>query len=156
MVTVSALLKWTGLGKLISFYRYIYFNGPGVTRWSGIGLLLLIGLTHMYEFPEHFEAATYIGLSFGALFAGTLLSALWILKGLKWGWRLGAVISGVAFVAYIISRTLGLPGFSEAVGAWDTPAGTVSEGFDAMFLGLWFSIITGMNVASPDKRDWYD
>ncbi len=153
---MNILLRITGLGKLVSFYRYIYFNGAGVVRWSGIGLVLVIGLTHMYEFPEHFEAAEYIGLSFVALFASSLLSALWILKGLRWGWLLGAVISGVAFVSYIISRTLGLPGFSEAVGAWDTPSGTVSEIFDVMYLGLWFSIITGMNVAAPDKRNWHD
>jgi hypothetical protein len=42
---VSTLLKITGFCKLISFYRYIYFDGPGVTKFSGIGLLLVIGLT---------------------------------------------------------------------------------------------------------------
>jgi len=112
---VSTLLKITGLGKLVSFYRYISFNGPGVVKFSGVGLILLIGLTHMYVFPEHFEAASYIGLSFGALFAGTLLSALGILRGRRWGWTLGSVICAFAFVAYIITRTLGLPGFGEAL-----------------------------------------
>ena len=52
------MLKIAGVGKLISFYRYIYFNGPGVTKFSAIGLILVIGLTHMYVFPEHFEVAT--------------------------------------------------------------------------------------------------
>jgi len=153
---VSTLLKITGLGKLVSFYRYISFNGPGVVKFSGVGLILLIGLTHMYVFPEHFEAASYIGLSFGALFAGTLLSALGILRGRRWGWTLGSVICAFAFVAYIISRTLGLPGFGEAIGDWAMPAGTMAEIFEASYLGLHFSVITGMNVASPDKRDWHD
>ena len=153
---MSTLLKITGLGMLVSFYRYISFNGPGVVKFSGVGLILLIGLTHMYVFPEHFEAASYIGLSFGALFAGTLLSALGILRGRQWGWTLGSVICAFAFVAYIISRTLGLPGFGEAIGDWATPAGTMAEIFEAGYLGLHFSVITGMNVASPDKRDWHD
>lgn len=61
---MDTLLKMTGIGKLISFYRYIYFNGPGVVRWSGSGLILMIGLTHMYKFPENFEAPKYIGLVF--------------------------------------------------------------------------------------------
>ncbi len=141
---------------MISFYRYIYLNGPGVTKFSGIGLVLVIGLTHMYEFPEHFEAAPYIGLSFGALFAASLLSALGILRGSRWGWALGGVISAVAFMAYIISRTLGLPGFGEGLGNWATPAGTMAENFEALYLGLYFSVFTGMNVASPEKRDWHD
>jgi hypothetical protein len=153
---VSTLLKITGLGKLVSFYRYISFNGPGAVKFSGVGLILLTGLTHMYVFPEHFEAASYIGLSFGALFAGTLLSALGILRGRRWGWTLGSVICAFAFVAYIISRTLGLPGFGEAIGDWAMPAGTMAEIFEAGYLGLHFSVITGMNVASPDKRDWHD
>ncbi len=142
--------------KLISFYRYIYFNGPGVTKFSGIGLILIVGLTHMYVFPEHFEAAAYIGLSFGVLFAGTLLSALGILRGGQWGWALGSVICVFAFAAYIISRTLGLPGFGVAIGDWATPAGTMACIFEACYLGLHFSVITGMNVASPEKRDWHD
>jgi hypothetical protein len=153
---VSTLLKVTGIRKLISFYRYIYFNGPGVTKFSGIGLILIVGLTHMYVFPEHFEAASYIGMSFATLFAGTLLSALGILRGSRWGWTLGSVICSFAFVAYIISRTLGLPGFGEAIGDWATPAGTMAEVFEAGYLGLHFSVITGMNVASPDRRDWHD
>ncbi len=153
---MNALLRWTGIGKLISFYRYIYFNGPGVVKWSGIGLILMIGLTHMYELPKHFEAEKYIGLSFGALFAGTLLSALWILKGLRWGWTLGAVISSVAVVAYVISRTWGLPGRPEFVGRWDYPSGTVAIGFELLFVFLYFSIVTGMNVAAPNRRDWHD
>jgi hypothetical protein len=81
---MDTLLRITGIGKLISFYRYIYFNGPEVVKWSGLGLILMIGLTHMYEFPEHFEAAKYIGLSFGALFTGTLLTAWGILLGQRW------------------------------------------------------------------------
>lgn len=153
---MNTLLRITGIAKAVSFYRFIYFSGPGVVQWSGIGLILIIGLTHMYEFPEHFFAAKYIGLSFGALFAGSLLSALGILRGRRWGWALGSVLSGVAFMAYLISRIWGLPGFREAVANWSTPAGTVSLGFEAAFILLYFSIITGANVAYPDKRDWYD
>lgn len=153
---MNTLLRITGIGKLISFYRYIYFDGPRVVSGAGIVLLLLVGFTHMYAFLDHFEAAVYIGMSFAALFVGTLVSAFGILMGRKWAWALGAAISGVAFVAYIISRTWGLPGFEEGVGAWDTPAGTFAVATELLYLGLYFSIITSMNVAYPDRRDWYD
>lgn len=153
---MSTLLRWTGVGKLISFYRYIYFNGPGVVKWSGIGLILMIGLTHMYQAPETFLAEKWVGVFFGAVFAGTLLSALWMLKGLGWGWTLGSVISGVTIVAHVVSRTWGLPGWEEAIGEWDEPAGTVSVAFELLFIFLHFSIITGMNVAAPNRRNWHD
>jgi hypothetical protein len=32
----------------------------------------------------------------------------------------------------------------------------MAEIFEAGYLGLYFSVITGMNVASPDKRGWHD
>jgi hypothetical protein len=75
-------------------------------------LILVIGLTHMYVFSGHLEAAKYIGMSLAALFAGTLLSALWILKGLRWAWILGSVLCAGAIVGYVVSRTwerLGVP-----------------------------------------------
>jgi hypothetical protein len=152
---MNTLLKITGLGGLISFYRYIYFNGPRTIQLSGIGLLMLIGLIHLYGLPEHYEAARYLGVSFGALFAGMLLSVYGILLGRGWGWTLGAVISGAAFAAYIVSRARGLPGFEEGVGRWG-PLGTATLGLEALYVGLWFSIITGMNVAAPDERRWHD
>jgi hypothetical protein len=40
---VNTSFKITGVGKLVSFYRYIYFSGSGVTRLSGIGLSHLRG-----------------------------------------------------------------------------------------------------------------
>lgn len=153
---MNTLLRITGIGKLISFYKYIYFNGPGVVKWSGIGLILLIGLTHMYQFPETFFAEKWVGLFFGAVFAGSLLSALWMLKGLRLGWWLGSMISVLTIVAHVVSRTWGLPGWEEAIGAWDVPAGTVATAFELLFVFLHFSIITGMNVAAPDRRDWHD
>jgi hypothetical protein len=33
---------------------------------------------------------------------------------LGWGWTLGALVAGGAFLMYIISRTLGLPSLTEA------------------------------------------
>ena len=153
---MNTLLRITGIGKLISFYRYIYFNGPGVVKWSGIVLMLMIGLIHMYRLPEIFFDEEFVSLVFGAIFVGSFLSALWILKGLRWGWTLGSVISFVAIIVHFVSRIWGLPGWGEAVGEWDEPAGTVAMALELFFIFLHFSIITGMNVTAPNRRDWHD
>ncbi len=153
---MGTLLRITGIGKLISGYKYIQFNGPGVVRFSGVGLILVIGLIHLYLLPRHYEAAPYLGVLFGLLFAGSLLSALGILRGLGWGWVLGSVLSAAALVGYFVSRIWGLPGFPGAEVNWASPVGTVSVGLEALFVLLHFSIITGMNVAAPEERDWHD
>ena len=51
---------------------------------------------------------------------------------------------------------LGLPGLSLLVGWWDYPLGTFVLALAAMFLGLHFSVVTGLNVAFPERRDWHD
>lgn len=154
---MSTLLRITGISKLISFYRYIYFNQPRVVTFLGISLILTIGLTHMYVFPQHFRTAPYLGLSFAVLFVISVISAINILRGSRTtGWLPGVVIAGVALVSYLLSRLFGLPGFEEAQNAWATPAGTVAMGFEAFFLFLYISLITGMNVAWPEERDWHD
>ena len=152
---MNTLLKVTGLGKLISFYRYIYFDGPRWVTGTGIVLILLVGLIHLLEAPAHFEAASYVGTLLLINSAGSIVAAVGIYRGARsWGWALGTVICGVAFVSYIVSRTLGLPGLEGS--SWANPAGTVAMGLEALYVGLYFSVITGMNVAVPDKRNWHD
>lgn len=154
---MSVLLRITGISKLISFYRYIYFNQPRLVTFTGISLILMIGFTHMYVFPQHFETVPYLGLSFVVLFGISLVSAINILRGsYRWGWLPGAVISGVALLCYILSRTLGFPSFPEAQHDWANPPGTVAMAFEAAFIFLYISLITGMNVAWPEEREWHD
>lgn len=143
--------------KLIAFYRYIYLNQPQLTRLAGMALILAAGTIHLIEAPEHFEAAVYLGVLFVVNFAGTVVAAAGIFRGAKsWGWTLGALISAVSFLAYLASRLFGLPGFAEAAGEWDEPLGTLAMILEGLFLAGWFSVITGLAVAAPDKWDWHD
>ena len=145
------------VGKLVAFYRYIYLNQPQLTRLAGIVLILAVGAVHLVEAPEHFGAAAYLGVLFAANFAGTLVAAVGIFRGAKsWGWTLGALISGLSLLAYLTSRLFGLPGFAQLAGEWDEPLGTLAMILEGLFLAGWFSVITGLAVAAPDKRDWHD
>jgi hypothetical protein len=154
---MNTLLRITGLGRLVSLYRYIYLNQPQLTRLAGIALILALGAIHLIETPEHLEAAVYLGVLFAANFAGTVVAAVGIMRGAKsWGWTLGALICAVSLLAYLASRLFGLPGFAEAAGEWDEPLGTLAMILEGLFLAGWFSVITGLAVAAPDKRHWHD
>ena len=94
---------------------------------------------------------------FAANFAGTLVAAVGIFRGVKsWGWTLGAVISALSLLAYPVTRLFGLPGFPEAAGWWDQRLGSRAIILEGLFLAGWFSVVTGLAVAAPDKRDWHD
>lgn len=93
-------------------------EGNAVARggivWAGIALIVIVGVIHLVETPEYFETATYLGVLFLANLVGALVAAVGIYQGAGWGWTLGVIVAAGAFAAYIVSRTIGLPGLEEA------------------------------------------
>ena len=77
-----------------------------------------------------------------ANFFGALLAAIGIYRGSRWGWSLGALLSGGAFVMYVISRTVGLPGLPVEA-EWLEPLGVLSLLVEALFIGLYLTIFVG-------------
>ena len=81
---------------------------------AGVVLIVLTGLIHAVEAPEYLEEEAYVGVLFIANAVGAVLVAVGLLRGgPRWAWQLGLVVAGGAFVAFILSRTTGLPSFKE-------------------------------------------
>ncbi len=101
--------------------------------WAGIILILLTGLIHAIDAPSSFGDATYKGLLFVANALGALVAAIGIYRGSRsWGWALGLLVAGGAFVMYIVSRTVGLPGLKPD--DWLEPLGVASLIIEALFV----------------------
>jgi len=114
------------------------FLVPRNIMWAGIVLVALIGLIHLVEAPEHFETATYVGLLFLLNAAGSALSGYGIYRGAEWGWTLGVLIAIGAFVAYIVSRAVGLPGAPDLTQEeFFEPLGIVSLIVEGLFVVLY-------------------
>jgi hypothetical protein len=101
-------------------------------KWGGIALIVLVGLLHAVEGPEYFEKAAYIGVLFALNVLGALVAAYGIWRGERWGWWLGSLVAGGALVLYVISRSVGMPGFHER--EWAEPSGLVSLLLEALFI----------------------
>ena len=103
--------------------------------WAGVALIAITGLIHLVEAPEYFaEYGAFWGMSFVANFVGAALAAYGIYRGQSWGWALGVVVTGGAFVAYLLSRTVGLPGLSG--GEFLEPIGIASLVVEGLFVAL--------------------
>ena len=110
-------------------------QGLGKLRTAGMVLISLVGLIHLLVTPEYFGFAAYLGLLIFANFVGSVVSAVGIYQGRAWGWWLGVVMASGAFLAYIESRTLGLPGLP----SWEPftePPGLLSLVVEAAFVGV--------------------
>jgi hypothetical protein len=124
---------------------------------AGVVLILAVGTVHLVEIPAHYGISPYLGVLFAVNFGGTLVAAFGIQQGAKGqGWSLGALISFLSLLAYLASRLFGLPAAPELAGEWTSALGSLAMIFECMFLAGWFSVLTGLAVAAPDKRDWYD
>ncbi len=108
-----------------------------ILRWAGATLIFLIGGAHVLISGEHFLAATYLGILFLANFAGAVVAAFALYwSPNRWGWLLGDVVAGGAFIGFIASRTIGLPGFEEEVGRWFSIAGLLCLMIEGAFVSL--------------------
>jgi uncharacterized membrane protein len=106
---------------------------------AGISLIVIVGLIHLINSPEDLEEGSYTGLLYLANFSGALTAAIGIYRGRSWGWSLGALVAGGAFVAYVISRTVGLPGLPVEE-EWLEPLGLLSLLVEALFVGLYVMV----------------
>jgi hypothetical protein len=105
---------------------------------AGISLIVVVGLIHLINSPGDLEEGSYAGLLYLANFFGALTAAIGIYGGRSWGWSLGALVSVGAFVGYVISRTVGLPGLAVEE-EWLEPLGVLSLIVEALFVGLYLT-----------------
>jgi hypothetical protein len=105
-------------------------------KWIGAFMILAIGLIHAVLAPGEFDETSYIGLMFGMCGVASVIAAIGIVRGEPlWGWGLGLLIAGGAFVGYILSRTVGLPGME--VEEWLNSLGILSLVLEISFVGLY-------------------
>ncbi len=119
---------------------------PRILKPAAILLIVAVGLVHLAGTPQHYKAVPYMGVGFVVNSIGALVAAVGLYRDVLWGWLQGALVAGGALLMYVVSRSVGLPGFEHAVGRWSGPLGVlflVVEGlFIAVFL-LWLSVRRG-------------
>ncbi len=113
-------------------------TSQGKLALAGTSLIAAVGLIHLLEAPEELEEITYLGLLFLVNFGGAVVAAIGIYRGHRWGWGLGTLLAAGAFIGYVISRTIGLPGMP--VEEWLEPLGVLSLLVEALFVGLSLTI----------------
>lgn len=96
-------------------------------RLTTIVLAVVAALAHVPVTPDHLREAPYIGVGFLLLTAALLLlSTGLMISSARWLWPTLAVVCLTAVVAYVVSRSVGLPLMEDDIGNWSEPLGIVS------------------------------
>ncbi|MBF0485284.1 MAG: hypothetical protein HQL16_02090 [Candidatus Omnitrophica bacterium] len=107
--------------------------------WSGIILILIIGIIHVIDAPDSFHDAAYKGWLFYGNGAAALVSAVGIFRRHAWGWYWGLMIAVGAFMGYVASRTVGLPFIPAEPEAWLEPLGITSLIAEVLFVAVFLA-----------------
>ncbi|MGB7872449.1 MAG: hypothetical protein WBM01_30010 [Mycobacterium sp.] len=125
----------------------------GVATRIGIAVTLAVsGISHAYLYIHGYQHIPMIGTSFivqaSVSFA---LAALVLLGGPAWLRWAAAMLAGGSLVAFALSRTVGLFGFSEQ-GWQPSPHAVVSVVAEALTVVLWAAYLVGHRFGQPDTR----
>jgi hypothetical protein len=93
-------------------------------RWSVAVLLAATAGIHIALVPEHLREAPYAGALFIALSVAALtMAVLLALRSDLVIWMMSAALVFGAMLAYLASRSIGLPSMADDVGDWLHPLG---------------------------------
>jgi Na+/proline symporter len=104
------------------------------TRRAGAAAIAAVAAIHLLLAPEYLDEKVYVGVLFvvGAIAGGLVALRLWQRSDHQ-AWLLGSLIAVGMGAGFILSRTVGLPGFHES--EWEL-SGIVSLLFEAGFVAL--------------------
>jgi hypothetical protein len=125
----------------------------GIATRIGIAVTLAVsGISHAYLYIHGYRHIPMIGTSFIVQASVSFALAVLVLLGgpawLRWA---AAMLAGGSLVAFALSRTVGLFGFSEQ-GWQPSPHAVVSVVAEALTVGLWAVYLVGHRFGRPDTR----
>jgi hypothetical protein len=98
-----------------------------VARPVAIVGLAAVALIHLLDAHDTFIASPYKGWLYLGLIAGSLgAAALLARRDDPRGWAAAGALSVGAFLAFVVSRTVGLPQGADDIGNWWEPLGLAS------------------------------
>jgi uncharacterized membrane protein len=106
-------------------------------QWCASFLLLVAAGTHIPLIKMHLEEAPYIGWGFILLSVACIALAIAILfVDDATLWVVSGAICLAAVVAYLASRTIGLPQIQDDVGNWTEPLGIPAVASEVLMAAL--------------------
>lgn len=116
-------------------------------RRVAAGLLAAVGALHIVLIPEYLGEKAYVGVLFavGGLAALAAAARLWRVNDAA-AWGLGAVICAGMAAGFVLSRTVGLPGFHPH--GWEA-SGLLSLLLEGGFLAALVAALPGLAVNRP-------
>ncbi len=122
-------------------------------RWPAAALLAQIAAIHIALIPQHLREAPYAAGLFIALSVASLgVAALMLYRDDPPVWTAAGGLAAAAIVAYVLSRSVGLPMMSDDIGDWLNPLGVGAVCAEAITVALSMLVLRTHPAPAPRPR----
>jgi hypothetical protein len=119
-----------------------------LARALGIAGLAGVALIHTLQVPDAFEEIGYLGALFIAAAAGCMLLAVAMTRTSDDRlWMAAGALPGLVLIGYLISRSVGLPGFTSDMGEWAEPPALAAMIAESTLVTLSIGVLAGRRAA---------
>lgn len=123
-------------------------------RWLAAVCLLMCAGAHVPLVAEHLDEAPYAGVAFILLItAASILATLLVLRDTALVWAGVAGLAGLAVVAYLVSRTVGLPQLGDDRGSWTDPLSFPALASELLALVVAVGVLAALVSPGPRSSD---
>jgi hypothetical protein len=113
-----------------------------IARTVAIGALVAIAIIHVLQLPVAFAEIGYLGALFIAAAAASLaLAAVMTRTSDDRVWGAAGGLAGLILLGYVISRSVGLPGFTGDTGDWSEAPGLASMVVESLLVFLTAAVL---------------
>lgn len=112
-------------------------------RWTAALMLLVTSGTHVPLIPDHLEEAPYVGVLFIMLsVVSVAFAVLVVVRDTPAVWAASGMLTLLAVIAFVASRTVGLPQLSDDIGNWTEPLGYPAVGAELLATFVAAAVLT--------------
>ena len=111
-----------------------------------------VALIHLLDAPGTFQSAPYKGWLYVALIVGSLTAAGALIRTSDpRAWASAALLSSGAILAFVLSRTVGLPQGADDIGNWTEPLGMASLFVEGALVALSAGMLSSLSAFSQRR-----
>jgi hypothetical protein len=108
-----------------------------IARAVAIGGLVAIALIHMLQVPDAFAEIGYLGgLFIAAVVSCLVLATVLTRTSDTLAWSAAGGLAALILLGYVLSRSVGLPGFTDDIGEWSEAPGLASMVVEGLLVFL--------------------
>src|SRR4051794_8445190 len=123
-----------------------------IARAVAIGGLVAVALIHVLQLPAAFAAAGYLGgLFIAAVVACLAIAAVLTRTSDDRAWGAAGGLAALILLGYLLSRTVGLPSFTEDIGEWSETLGLASMVAEGLLVFVTGAVLATRHLPLPQK-----